>query len=147
MRKKRPFWLSFIAAFYFYNSFIAFGFYLSPYEPGMDVNTLLFRYPVISLFLSLFGAFIGYGLINFKKWTYRLVILDFFFSVAYYIAEYEVFALKKFNLSDDGLLILVDLVIYFLIFQYIFRPEIKILFVEKGGVMMENIGTGNEKSD
>ncbi|RMF97748.1 MAG: hypothetical protein D6734_01475 [Candidatus Schekmanbacteria bacterium] len=139
-KKSGTFWLTVIAAFYLYNSFIAFIFFLSPYEPGMNRETLLFKYPSLSLLLSILGFLIGYGFIKLKPWAPRLVVFDFILSILYYIADYGFFGVKKLNLNEDGLIILVDLVIYYLILQYIYRPEIKIIFEER-----ENISNKKEE--
>jgi len=146
-KKKRPFWISFISFFYFYNSFVAFSFFMSPYEPGIQTDSILFRYPFLSLILSVLGFLIGYGFIKIKPWAPRLVVIDFLFSIAYYIAEYGYFGSRKLNMTEDGLFILIDLVVYFLILQYVFRPEIKILFEESSNSHITDIEVENGRMD
>ena len=143
MKDKRPNWISLISAFYFYNSFVALSFYMSPYEPGIPTDTILFRYPFLSLMLSILGFLIGYGFIKLKPWAPRLVVMDFLLSIVYYIAECGYFGLRKLDLNEDGLIILVDFIIYFLILRYIFRPEIKNLFEENNDSHIVDIDIEN----
>lgn len=116
---------------------------MSPYEPGMQTNTILFRYPFLALFLSVLGFLIGCGFLKFKPWAPGLVVLDFLLSIVYYIAEYGFFGSRKLDLTEDGLMILVDLTIYSLILQYVFRPEIKILFEENDNGYISGMEVGN----